>query len=97
MLTITTKGEAVHDFEYQDADGNGERLSARRRTGPGDHDRHDATDGPMVQRRWYRVSVLAPMPPRIGDAMTPVLAPPKPEAPPIVRHTSIVMSVVGTF
>ena len=97
MLTVTTKEEAVYDFLYQDVGGNGERLSALRRTGPDDHDSKDAPGGPMIQRRWYRVSVLAPMPPRIGDAMTLVLEPPKPEAPPIVRHTSIVMSVVGTF
>ena len=97
MLAITTKEEAVYDFEYQDVDGNGERLSTRRRTGPDDHDSHDSSGGPVVERRWYRVSVLTPMPPRIGDAMTLVLEPTKPEGPPIVRHTSIVMSVVGTL
>jgi hypothetical protein len=91
-MTITTKGAAVYSIEYRDLDGAGNRLAIRRHGGPDDP---PETNKPMDADRWYRVALLTPLPPEIGTLVRMVLDPVEGDADPVVRISTVVLSVVG--
>jgi hypothetical protein len=93
-MVVTTKGGAVYSIDYRDLDGAGKRLSVLRRGGPDDP---SATNKPMVEDTWYRVAVLTPLPPQIGTRVQMVLDPVEGDDDPVVRSSTLVMSVVGTL
>jgi hypothetical protein len=94
MMTVTTKGGAVYSIDYRDLAEGGKRLSILRRGGPDDP---AETNAPMVQDTWYRVALLTPLPPQIGTRVQMVLDPVVGDDDPVVRTSSLVMSVVGTL
>jgi hypothetical protein len=93
-MRITTKGGAVYSIAYRDLEGAGQRLAVRRHGGPDDP---PETNKPMDADRWYRVALLTPLPPRIGTRVQMILDPIEGDADPVVRYSTLVMSVVGTL
>ena len=49
----------------------------------------------MAADTWYRVAMLTPLPPEIGTKVAMVLDPVDGDADPVVRYSTMVMSVVG--
>lgn len=93
-MTVRTQGGAVYSIEYRDFDGAGTRLGTRRRGGPDDP---PETNKPMVADRWYRVSVLTPLPPEIGTTISMILEPLDDGREPVVRRSTMVISTVGVL
>jgi hypothetical protein len=93
-MTVTTKDGAVYSIEYRDLDGAGTRLACRRAGGPDDA---PESPRPMIADRWYEVATLDPLPPAIAARLAMVLDPVDGDADPIVRYSTVVMSVVGTL
>jgi hypothetical protein len=93
-MTITTEGGAVYSLEYRDLDGAGRRLAVKRHGGPDDP---PETNKLMVEDRWYRVAVLTPLPPQIGTRVQMVLDPIEGDLDPVVRSSTMVVSVVGVL
>jgi hypothetical protein len=93
VMTVTTAGGAAYSIEYRGLDGAGKQLSVLRKGGPDDP---PETNKPMAADRWYRVTMLTPLPPEIGTKVAMVLDPDG-GTDPIVRYSTTVMSVVGTL
>ena len=93
MLTVRTKGGATYSIEFRDVRSAGKQLSVLRHGGPDDP---PETNKPMAADRWYRVTMLTPLPPEIGTKVAMVLDPDG-DTDPIVRYSTTVMSVVGTL
>jgi hypothetical protein len=94
VMTVTTQGGAVYSIDYRDLDGRGKRLAILRHGGPDDP---PESNKPMDADRWYLVSVLTPLPPEIATQVAMVLDPVEGDEAPIVRYSTMVMSVVGTL
>ena len=93
-MTVRTQGGAAYSIEYRDLDGAGQRLAVLRHGGPDDP---PETNKPMAADRWYRVAMLTPLPPEIGTRVAMVLDPIEGDQDPIVRYSTMVMSVVGVL
>ncbi|MFD1720696.1 hypothetical protein [Amnibacterium endophyticum] len=91
-MTVRTQGGAVYSIEYRDFDDTGRRLGVLRHGGPDDP---SGTNKPMREDTWYRVNVLSPLPPEIGTQLRMILDPMEDDPDPVVRQTTMVMSVVG--
>ena len=91
MMTLRTRGGAAYSIEYRDLDGAGLRLAILRHGGPDDP---PETNKPMAADTWYRVAMLTPLPPEIGTKVAMVLDPVDGDADPVVRYSTMVMSVV---
>ena len=92
-MTVRTAGGAAYSIEYRNVSGAGKQLSVLRQGGPDDP---PETNKPMEADRWYRVTMLTPLPPEIGTKVAMVLDPDG-GIDPIVRYSTTVMSVVGTL
>jgi hypothetical protein len=93
VMTVRTAGGAAYSIEYRQVGGAGRQLSVLRHGGPDDP---PETNKPMDADRWYRVTMLTPLPPEIGTKVAMVLDP-SDDTDPIVRYSTTVMSVVGTL
>lgn len=91
-MTVTTMGGAVYSIEFRDLDGAGRRLAISRNGGPDDP---PETNKPMRADTWYEVSVLTPLPPEIGTHVRMILNPIEDDPDPVVRQSTVVVSVVG--
>ena len=93
-MRISTQDGAVYTLDYRDLQGSGARLTIMRHGGPDDPPR---TNKPMIADRWYLVNVLTPLPPEIATTMQMVLDPVEDDTDPVVRHSTVIMSVVGSL
>lgn len=91
-MVVSTQGGAVYSLQYRDFDGSGTRLGVRRSGGPDDP---VETNKPMRADTWYRVNVLTPLPPEIGTRVAMVLDPIEGDTEPVVRYTTMIISVTG--
>ena len=92
MLTVTTSDGAVYSIDYLDLNGRGQRLAVERHG-----TQEQSEDEPHMRRgRWYLLNALLPTRPLSGNKMILILNSLDAQATaPVIRRTSMVMSVVG--